>query len=93
MCARAFGARAFLVRASDAGTRARAHTHTDARTHTHARAQRAQENANEIPAGSMPRTIDVVVRNEMADRAKPGDKCVFTGALVAVPDLAQLRGG
>jgi hypothetical protein len=54
---------------------------------------RVQENANEIPAGSMPRCMDVVVRNEIADRAKPGDKCVFTGTLIAVPDLAQLRGG
>ena len=37
--------------------------------------------------------MDVVVRNEMADRTKPGDKCVFTGTLIAVPDLAQLRSG
>ena len=27
----------------------------------------------------------------MVDRAKPGDKCCFTGALVVVPDVAQLR--
>eukprot|EP00290_Baffinella_frigidus_P016280 CAMPEP_0180206428 /NCGR_PEP_ID=MMETSP0987-20121128/9540_1 /TAXON_ID=697907 /ORGANISM="non described non described, Strain CCMP2293" /LENGTH=717 /DNA_ID=CAMNT_0022162185 /DNA_START=61 /DNA_END=2210 /DNA_ORIENTATION=+ len=51
---------------------------------------RIQENAHEIPAGSMPRSMDVIVRNEMVDRAKPGDKCMFTGALVVVPDLAQL---
>lgn len=25
------------------------------------------------------------------DRAKPGDKCVFTGTLIVVPDIAQLR--
>ncbi len=24
-------------------------------------------------------------------RAKPGDKCVFTGTLIVVPDIAQLR--
>ena len=40
----------------------------------------------------MPRCMDVIVRNEMADRAKPGDKCVFTGTLIVVPDLAQMRG-
>jgi DNA replication licensing factor MCM6 len=49
-----------------------------------------QENAHEIPAGSMPRSMDVILRNEMVDRAKPGDKCMFTGALVVVPDLRQL---
>ena len=49
-----------------------------------------QEKANEIPAGSTPRCMDVVVRNAMADRTKPGDRCVFTGT---VPDLAQLRSG
>lgn len=52
---------------------------------------RVQENSNEIPAGSMPRSIDVIVRNEQVDRAKPGDKCVFTGTLIVVPDIAQLR--
>ena len=38
----------------------------------------------------MPRSMDVILRNEMVDRAKPGDKCMFTGALVVVPDLRQL---
>lgn len=51
---------------------------------------RVQENASEIPAGSMPRTLDVVVRGETVERAKAGDKAIFTGTLVAVPDVAQL---
>ena len=53
---------------------------------------RVQENSNEIPPGSMPRSMDIILRNEMVDRAKPGDKCTFTGSLVVVPDIAQLRG-
>lgn len=51
---------------------------------------RLQENSNEIPAGSMPRCLDVVVRNEMVERAKAGDKCTFMGTLIVVPDVSQL---
>ena len=51
---------------------------------------RVQENADEIPPGSMPRTIDVVLRNEMVERAKPGDRVVLTGSLVVVPDGSAL---
>lgn len=49
-----------------------------------------QEESSEIPAGGMPRSIDVVVRNEIVDKAKPGDKCIFTGYLVVVPDITAL---
>ncbi|KAI8368290.1 MCM2/3/5 family-domain-containing protein [Radiomyces spectabilis] len=52
---------------------------------------RIQENSNEIPTGSMPRSLDVIVRNEMVERAKAGDKCVFTGTLIVVPDVAAFR--
>lgn len=51
---------------------------------------RVQENSNEIPAGSMPRCLDVIVRNDMVERAKAGDKCTFTGCLIVIPDVAQL---
>lgn len=40
----------------------------------------------------MPRTIDVVVRANNVDRAKPGDKVTFTGMLVVCPDVAALTG-
>ncbi|KAL2190514.1 MCM-domain-containing protein [Thermothelomyces heterothallicus CBS 203.75] len=51
---------------------------------------RVQENSSEIPTGSMPRTIDIILRGEMVDRAKAGEKCIFTGALIVVPDVSQL---
>jgi DNA replication licensing factor MCM6 len=51
---------------------------------------RIQENASEIPTGSMPRSLDVVLRGELVERAKAGDKCVFTGAFIVVPDVAQM---
>ena len=51
---------------------------------------RVQENSSEIPTGSMPRTMDVILRGEIVDRAKAGEKCVFTGTLIVVPDVSQL---
>ncbi|KAL3235288.1 DNA replication licensing factor MCM6 [Nakaseomyces bracarensis] len=51
---------------------------------------RIQENSNEIPTGSMPRTLDVILRGDAVDRAKPGDRCQFTGTEIVVPDVTQL---
>ncbi|KAI3553801.1 MCM2/3/5 family protein [Colletotrichum abscissum] len=51
---------------------------------------RIQENSSEIPTGSMPRTMDVILRGEIVDRAKAGEKCIFTGALIVVPDVSQM---
>ncbi len=51
---------------------------------------RVQENSDEIPAGSMPRSMDIILRHGATERAKAGDKATFTGCLIVVPDLAQL---
>lgn len=70
---------------------------------------RIQENPNEIPTGSMPRScvnlrhvvlesllisslrsLDVVLRAEIVERAKAGDKVIFTGTFIVVPDVAAL---
>ena len=51
---------------------------------------KVQESPNDIPTGSMPRTIDVILRNELVERAKPGDKCTFIGTLIVVPDITSL---
>ena len=51
---------------------------------------RVQEHSGDIPAGSMPRSIDVILRNEVVDTAKPGDRCIFTGTLIVVPDVISL---
>jgi DNA replication licensing factor MCM6 len=34
--------------------------------------------------------MDVILRGEIVDRAKAGEKCIFTGALIVVPDVSQL---
>ena len=46
--------------------------------------------ARQVPAGSLPRTMEVVLRNEQVEQARAGDKLVFTGNLVVVPDIAML---
>lgn len=51
---------------------------------------RVQESSEEIPSGSMPRSIDIVLRHEAVELAKAGDCSVFTGTLVVVPDVSQL---
>ena len=51
---------------------------------------RIQENANEIPVGCMPRTVEVVARNDAVEVAKPGDRVVVTGCPIVVPEVAKL---
>lgn len=53
---------------------------------------RIQENANEVPSGAMPRSMDVILRGEGVERAKAGDKIRITGSPLVVPDVAQLIG-
>lgn len=51
---------------------------------------RIQENSSEIPTGSMPRTVDIILRGDIVEKAKPGDKCKFTGTQIVIPDVSQL---
>ncbi|KAF6004352.1 hypothetical protein CCYA_CCYA02G0764 [Cyanidiococcus yangmingshanensis] len=51
---------------------------------------RVQEHSTEIPPGAMPRSLDVIVRHENVERAKAGDRCIFTGTLVVVPEASML---
>lgn len=44
----------------------------------------------QVPAGSLPRTMEVILRNDQVESVRPGDKAVFTGMLVVVPDVAAL---
>lgn len=52
---------------------------------------RVQENSAEIPGGAMPRSMDVVLRNELVEQVKAGDRSIFTGTLIVVPDVSQLN--
>eukprot|EP00887_Chlorella_sp_A99_P007318 scaffold2.g7318.t1 len=51
---------------------------------------KVQENPDEVPAGSLPRTMEVVLRCDQVESVRPGDKAVFSGMLVVVPDVAAL---
>jgi len=51
---------------------------------------KVQENANEIPPGAMPRSMDVIIKNFCVDKVKPGDKIVLTGTLIVVPEASKL---
>ena len=44
----------------------------------------------QVPAGSLPRTMEVILRNDQVETVRPGDKACFTGMLVVVPDVAAL---
>ena len=53
-----------------------------------------QECAEEVPEGSLPRSMDVVVHNELVERIKPGSVLRFTGytaALPAAPSIGASR--
>jgi DNA replication licensing factor MCM6 len=49
---------------------------------------RVQENADEIPAGNMPRCLDVICRNEMVERVKAGEKIIITGTMCVIHDTS-----
>jgi DNA replication licensing factor MCM6 len=51
---------------------------------------RVQENSTDVPPGCMPRSMDVIVRNEMVERCKAGDSVIFVGSLVVIPDASAL---
>uniref|UniRef100_A0A8D2J549 DNA replication licensing factor MCM6 n=1 Tax=Varanus komodoensis TaxID=61221 RepID=A0A8D2J549_VARKO len=51
---------------------------------------RIQETQAELPRGSIPRSVEVILRAEAVESAQAGDKCDFTGSLIVVPDVAQL---
>jgi DNA replication licensing factor MCM6 len=50
---------------------------------------RVQENSDEIPSGSMPRSLDIILRHEEVEKAKAGDKVIFIGSLIVVPDIGR----
>ncbi len=45
---------------------------------------------DQVPAGSLPRTIEVIFRNDTVEQARAGDKLVFAGCMVVVPDVAAI---
>uniref|UniRef100_A0A4W4H8G2 DNA replication licensing factor MCM6 n=1 Tax=Electrophorus electricus TaxID=8005 RepID=A0A4W4H8G2_ELEEL len=51
---------------------------------------RIQETQAELPRGSIPRSMEIILRAEAVETAQAGDKCDFIGCLIVVPDVSQL---
>ncbi|KAI0231089.1 DNA replication licensing factor MCM6 [Lamellibrachia satsuma] len=51
---------------------------------------RIQETQAELPRGSIPRSVEVVLRAEAVESAQAGDRCDFTGTLIVVPDIGSM---
>lgn len=49
-----------------------------------------QETSKEIPAGSLPRSMDVILRHDIVEQARAGDTVIFTGTVVVIPDILAL---
>ena len=47
-----------------------------------------QEKPEDLPPGQLPRIIDVGLRGDIVDRARPGDRVIVTGILFAVQERA-----
>lgn len=51
---------------------------------------RVQEDPMSIPPGSMPRSMDIILRNDTVEKAQPGDLCHFVGQLAVLPDVVSM---
>uniref|UniRef100_A0A667Y9T7 DNA replication licensing factor MCM6 n=1 Tax=Myripristis murdjan TaxID=586833 RepID=A0A667Y9T7_9TELE len=51
---------------------------------------RIQETQAELPRGSIPRSLEIILRAEAVETAQAGDRCDFIGTLIVVPDVSQL---
>ncbi|VDQ07854.1 unnamed protein product [Trichobilharzia regenti] len=43
---------------------------------------RVQETQSELPRGSIPRNLEIILRADTVDLAQPGDRCEFIGTLI-----------
>jgi len=51
-----------------------------------------QERPEELPAGQLPRSIEVIVEDDLVDVARPGDKVTIVGIVEAKPDKILRKG-
>ena len=52
---------------------------------------RIQEIQSELPRGSIPRSLEIILRAEAVESAQPGDRCDFVGTLIVVPDVSAIN--
>ncbi|XP_075220927.1 minichromosome maintenance 6 isoform X2 [Lycorma delicatula] len=51
---------------------------------------RIQETQAELPRGCIPRSVEVILREEIVESVQAGDRFDFTGTLIVVPDVGAL---
>ncbi|XP_011167752.1 DNA replication licensing factor Mcm6 [Solenopsis invicta] len=51
---------------------------------------RIQETQAELPRGSIPRSVEVILRSEIVETVQAGDRYDFIGTLIVVPDVGVL---
>ncbi|XP_023245921.1 DNA replication licensing factor Mcm6 isoform X2 [Copidosoma floridanum] len=51
---------------------------------------RIQEPQEELPRGSIPRSLEIILRAENVETVQAGDRYDFTGTLIVVPDVGAL---
>lgn len=51
---------------------------------------RIQEDPTKIPPGAMPRSIDVILRNDNTEKGQPGDILHVVGYLCVSPDVSSM---
>ncbi|KAL0104649.1 hypothetical protein PUN28_017410 [Cardiocondyla obscurior] len=51
---------------------------------------RIQETQAELPRGSIPRSVEVILRSEIVETVQAGDRYDFAGTLIVVPDIGAL---
>lgn len=52
---------------------------------------RIQETQAELPRGCIPRSVEVILRNEIVESVQAGDRYDFTGTLIVVPDVGSIQ--
>lgn len=52
---------------------------------------RIQETQAELPRGCIPRSVEIILRNEIVETVQAGDRYDFTGTLIVVPDVASIQ--
>ncbi len=52
-----------------------------------------QERPENLPPGQMPRSVTILLTNDMVDTVRPGDRLAVVGVLKSIPDFSQKTSG